>query len=136
MSAVTANDVINRAGRRLKILAGEEAFSGAEATDNLQLLNDMMQGFGPRGIQYSHTDLTADQTVNVPDELVRSLILVFALELAMDYGEAIDPGTAAAIADAENQLRAYYYSVPPAPADRGLIRRVNNIGPFNITRGF
>lgn len=134
--STTANDLITRAGRRLKILAGEEAFTGAEASDNLQLLNDMMAGFGPRGIQYAHTTLASADTVNVPDELIRSLTLVFAKELAMDYGVSIDPGTAAEIADAENQLRAYYYSVPVHAADRGLIRRINNVGPFNISRGY
>src|SRR5690242_21349804 len=50
---------------------------------SLQLLNDMMHGFNGKGIQYAHVDLTASDTVNVPDELIRPLILVFCKELAM-----------------------------------------------------
>ena len=57
----TANDIINRAGRRTKILEGEEAFAAAEAVDALQLLNDMMHGFGPRGIDYAHTTPAATE---------------------------------------------------------------------------
>lgn len=136
MSTATANDIINRAGRRLKILAGEEAFSAAEMTDNLRMFNDMLVNFPARGIQYSHTDLGQTDTVNVPDQYQRALILVFSKELAMDYGVQIDPVSMDAINDSENQLRAYYLSVQPAVADRGLIRRTNNVGYFNITRGF
>jgi hypothetical protein len=136
MSTATANDIINRAGRRLNILAGEEEWTGAEAADNLQLLNDMMHGFNGKGIQYAHVDLAAADTVNMPDELIRPLILVFCKELAIDYGEQIDPMTMGEITDAENQLKNYYLSIPPSATDRGLIRRVNNIGPFSITRGY
>lgn len=134
MASATANDVINRAGRRSKILAGEEAFAAAEGADALQLLNDMMHGFGPRGIHYAHVDLTGPQTVNVPDEQIRNLVLLFVRELALDYGKPIDPDLKVEIIRAEQEMQAAYYTVPPAPVDRALIRRTVGY-PFNIERG-
>ena len=72
----TANDIISRAAKRINVLAGEEALGAAEAVDALQSLNDMLFGFGPKGIQYVHTTLTATDTVNFPDEQLRNVMLM------------------------------------------------------------
>lgn len=128
----TANDIIARAGRRVKILAGEEAFNGAEGTDALQLLNDMMTGFGPRGIGYVHTTLAASDTVNLPDEQLRNLVLMMARELAIDWGVAIDPALATEIMRAEQELQAAFLVLNPAVPDRALRRR--RPGHYDFTR--
>lgn len=119
----TANDIINRAGRRAKILAGEEAFSAAEASDALQLLNDMMAALGPRGVYYVHAPLTATAAVNMPDEQIRNLILLFAEELMVDYGVAADPVMASLISGALSELQAAYWMQPPADTDPMLRQR-------------
>lgn len=129
----TANDIITRAARRVSILAASEVFDAADATDALQLLNDMMFGFGPRGIHYAHVKLAAADTVNIPDEQVRNLVLLFAQELALDFGRTIDPGLMNEINRAEQQLQAAYYSVPPVKPTRSLLP--NRMGFFDITRG-
>ena len=128
----TANDVISRAGRRALILAGEEVFTAAELSDALQLLNDMLHNFGPRGISYAHTTLAASDTVNVPDELLRPLVLLFTEELLMDFGGPIDPLLAVAIADAKNELQAGYHLDEGAVTDPLLRPRL--VGAFDITR--
>lgn len=126
----TALDILNRAGRRSGILAAEEAYSSAEITDYLQLLNDMMHGFGPRGISYAHTTLAQGDTVNMPDELLRSLVILTAEELLIDNSMPISPVMAALITDAKNELQAAYEVVPPAntePYLRPLPSRRYNI---------
>lgn len=113
----TASDIITRAARRLQIIAGEEAMTAAEQVDALQLFNDMLHGFGPRGIYYTHTTLAASDTVNMPDELLRALTLVFAQELALDFGRPIGAALAMEIAEARNALQAAYWVQPPADTD-------------------
>lgn len=134
MASATANDVITRALRRIKVLAGEEAATGAEGADALTALNAMLHGFGPRGIGYAHSDLAATDTLNVPDEQVRNVTLLLARDLAMDYGYPLDPDMKIEILRAEQELQAAYTVVPPASTDRGILRRRTGY-PFNIVRG-
>lgn len=127
----TANDVINDAARRLGILAGEEALTSAEAADALTRLNDMMHGFGPAGIAYAHTTLTANSTVNMPDELIGSLKWMMADTLVDDYGVQLTERQMGQIADAKNQLQAAYHVQPPAGTEPILRPRL--WGTYDIT---
>lgn len=128
----SANDIITRAGRRAQTLAGEEAFTAAEGVDALQLLNDMMHGFGPRGIAYAHTTLLLTDTVNMPDEQIRNLILMMAAELLIDFGLAVTPALDSQITNAKNELQAAYYVSAQAQSDPML--RPRWPGRFDVTR--
>ncbi len=130
----TANDLIVRAARRLGILAESEALSADAGVDALTQLNDMMHGFGPRGIHYAHVTLAAADTVNVPDELIRSVMLLLCQEMADDYEVPISEQLASAILDARQSLIAAYYTIPRAVGDRALQRRTLAY-PFNIRTG-
>lgn len=131
MSA-TALDIINRAGKRAKILADEAAFTASEAVDALQLMNDMMQGFGPMGISYAHTTLAATDTVNMPDEQLRNLVLMLTKELAVDFQMPLSPELLLMIEGAKGELQAAYYMARPAITDPLLRARWS---PFVISRG-
>lgn len=113
----TAREIILRAGRRLKIVAGEETMTAAEMTDALQLLNDMMHGFGPLGIHYAHTTLALADTVNVADEQLRNLVLLLCKEMAMDFGSPLGELLAGQVIEATNALQAAYWVQPPADTD-------------------
>lgn len=130
----TANDIINRAASRVNMLAGGEALSATDAANLLQLLNDMMAGFGPMGIRYVHTaTLTATATVNMPDEQIRNLILMFCSEVADEFGLAISAKLAEAINQAKLELQAAYLHINPAVPDRAL--RVRRPGFYDFARG-
>lgn len=129
----TALDVISRGGRRAQILAGEEAFTGAEGADNLVLLNAMMFGLGPRGIHYAHVALGATETVNMPDEQIDNLVTLFTQKLCAEYGVAITPTMQTEFNRATNELQAAYYVVPLAQVNRGLLP--NRYGFFDVFRG-
>lgn len=132
MSA-TAQQIIERALRRIAVLAAEEAQTNAELVDNLQVMNDMMAGFGPLGIYYVHTTLAAGDTVNVPDEQVRNVMLLLCWELADNYDMPITPALNSSIANAKNALQAYYHVSRPGLTDPLL--RQHQWGRFDITRG-
>jgi hypothetical protein len=132
--ASTANEIINRAARRIGILAESEALSASAAVDALSQLNEMLHGFGPRGIHYAHTTLAAADTLNVPDEQTRNVMLMLCQELAADYGVEITPVLAGEILDARQSLTAYYYTIPRAVGDRALQSRTTGYG-FRITTG-
>lgn len=134
MATQTANQILTRAMRRLKVIAGEEAMTSAELADGLVTMNGAMHGFGPRGIHYPHVDLTSNDTVNMPDEQIDSLVWLIAEALAPEYGYTFTPPEAVAIVRATQQLQAAYKSIPPMAAPRGLLR--NTVGAyFSMERG-
>lgn len=128
----TARNIIMRAARRLGIVAGEEPLSAADLNDGLQLLNDMMHGFGPAGIKYAHTSLALGDAVNMPDEQLRNLVLMMCKELAMDFGVSPNPVLAGEIVAATLALQAYYWVQPPADSEPMLTW--NGGGGFDIRR--
>ena len=119
----TAGDIINRAARRIGFLANEETLTATEMANALQALNDMLFAFGPMGIRYVHTTLLQTDTLNVPDEQVRNVMLMFCKDLADDYTLALSPSLLADILNAKQELQAAYLVINPAVPDRGLRRR-------------
>lgn len=130
MATVTANDVINRAARRINVLAGEEVLSSAEANDALTLLNEMMGGWGPKGIHYVHKDLLATDTVNVPDEQVGNLVWAFAELLATEYDAVLNPTEMEMVRNAKLELQAAYPADLRAVVDKGIRRRLPGFYDF------
>lgn len=119
----TANDIITRAGKRAGVLPDEAEFTASEAVDALQALNDLMHGFGPMGIYYAHRTLEATDTVNMPDEQLRNLVLMLVKELALDFGTTVGPELVAEIERARDQLQAAYFMQRPGLVDSALIPR-------------
>ena len=129
----TASDIINRAASRTNILAANEPLSATDANACLQLMNDMMAGFMPMGIQYVHSTLALTTVVNVPDEQIRNLILMLASEIADNFGITLGQKMAGDIAQAKMQLQAAFLQINPAVPDRAL--RVRRPGFYDFARG-
>src|SRR6185369_2887285 len=104
----TARDIINRAARRINVLAAEEALSFAEMADALQIFNDMLVAFGPMGIGYVHATLALTDTVNFPDEQLRNVMLMLANELADDFGVTLGQKIVSDIDQAKLELQAAF----------------------------
>lgn len=130
----TANDIINRSMRRIGVLADEEALSAGAMTNALAAFNDMLHGFGPMGIQYAHVTLTATDTVNVPDEQLRNVMILFCKDQADEYQMPISQSLASDINRALLELQAAYLVINPAVPDRAL--RSRRTGNFDFVRGF
>lgn len=128
----TANDVLTKAFRRIKVLAGEETLDSADAVDGLSTMNDLMFGFGPKGVSYVHSALIGTTVVNVPDEQIANLVWLVAESIAPDYGYAFTPGEQAKIISAWNEMQAAYHLQPEAVPEPMLRRR--RFGGRDITR--
>lgn len=134
MASQSANQILTRAMRRIKVLAGEEAMDAATLADGLVTMNGVMHGFGPRGVHYAHVDLASTDTVNMPDELIDSLVWMIAEALAPEYGYAFTPTEMPLVMRALQMLQAGYKYTAPAPAPRGLLRNLTG-RYFSIERG-
>lgn len=119
----TARDVLTKAFRRMKILAGSEPLSADDAVDGLSTMNDLMAGFGPKGVAYVHSTLTLTTVVNVPDEQIANLVWLVAESLAPDYGYEFTPGEQAKIVSAWNEMQAAYHLQPEATPEPMLRHR-------------
>lgn len=123
MATATAQQIIERAARRINVLAAQEAMTADEMTDALQILNDLLFSFPAKGIQYVHVVLAQTDTVNVPDGQVRNIILMLCDDLADDFGTPITPDLREDIRQARLELQAAYLVIDPAVPDRALRRR-------------
>ncbi len=123
MASATAEQVINRAFRRINVLAAQEALNANEMTDALETLNDMMFNFTARGIQYVHVQLAQSDTVNVPDEQVRNVVNLLCDDLADDYGVNITPDLREDIRNAKLELQNCYMVINPAVPDKAIRSR-------------
>jgi hypothetical protein len=134
MATRTARQVLTDAFHRMGFISEDEGLTAEQTDRALYVLNDMMNGFEAEGIQYTHTDLGLDDTVNVPDSLVRSTTWMLVDELANEYGKALTDRQQSEVADAKHNLQAYYTPAPMAQLDEGIAnRRRATYG--NITRG-
>ncbi len=123
MASATAEQVINRAFRRINVLAAQEAVNANEMTDALETLNDMMFNFTAKGIQYVHVQLAQGDTVNVPDEQVRNVVNLLCDDLADDYGVNITPDLREDIRNSKLELQNCYMVINPAVPDKAIRSR-------------
>lgn len=134
MATRTAREVITDAFRRIGFISEDEGLSAEQTDRALYVMNDMMNGFNAEGIEYVHTDLTLDDTVNVPDDLVRSVMWMLASEIADEYGKVLTERQQMQVERARNSLQSYYFKVQPAQLDDGL-RPSWPPGYWDINRG-
>lgn len=133
MATRTARQVITDAFHRMAFISEDEGLTAEQIDRALYVLNDMMNGWEAEGIQYTHTDLGLDDTVNVPDALVRSTGLMLIDELADEYGKVLTDRQEADVMDARHALQAYFTPAPMAQTDEGVLNR-RTVTYGNITR--
>lgn len=134
MATRTARELITDAFRRMGFISEDEGLDAEQTTTALSIMNDMMNGWNAEGIEYVHADLGLDDTVNVPDELVRSTMWMLADDLADQYGKVLTERQQTQVDRARSALQSYYYKVQPAQLDEGL-RPNFPPGYFDIQRG-
>lgn len=134
MASTTARSLLERAFRRVGILAEEESMSASQGSYGLTMLNDMLHGFESEGIHYAHTDLASlDTTLNVPDGQIRNAMLMTVRELASEYGSELSAEDRDQIHKAKMALQAFYY-VPIKSAPE-MALRPRQFGRFSFDRG-
>ena len=119
--AINARDLITRSLKKLNIVARGEVATAEEAADGLTTLNEMLHAWETDGIHIGHTDLTLDSEVELPDNHIRGVRLLLAMDLASEYEKVVDQVTIAQADRAKRQLVAEYMVVPDTRFDRTLL---------------
>lgn len=135
--AITARELIQRSMLRANIIARGETPTDEEADDALKSLNEMLHAWETDGIHIGHTDLGLDDPLQLPDNHIRGVRLLLALELIDEYDKPLPPLLAGQADRAKRQILAEYIVVPDAKLDQTLLdfdanRRQRR---FDITEG-
>ncbi len=119
--AITARDLIQRAMLRANLVSRGETPTAEESDDGLKSLNEMMHAWETDGIHIGHTDLTLDDTIQLPESQIRATRLLLAMELLDEYEKPLPPLLAGQADRAKRQLLAEYITVPDAKLDQSLV---------------
>lgn len=116
-ASLTARNVINRALRRIEVIAAGEEPSAEEARDALAELNMMMASFRREGIGYDHTTLALSDLMNMDDGLSMYVSNMLTERLAGEYGRQMTPRQQIEADEAKRALQAAYWVTATAALD-------------------
>lgn len=117
VSGMTARNVINRALRRIEVIAAGEEPSAEEARDALAELNMMMVSFPREGIAYEHTALALSDLMDMDDGLSMYVSNMLTERLAGEYGRQLTPRQQLEADEAKRALQAAYWTASTAALD-------------------
>lgn len=118
----TARDMVKRAMRARKVLSGGEEPTADELADGLDALNAMLFTWPiTEGVHLQHVELSAGDTLDVPDDHIQTIALSLAERLT-DYGGQMDPMDVVAADQGRTALRAMYFTVRDLSFEAPLYR--------------
>lgn len=123
----TARDIITRALRARKVLAGGEDATAEELSDGLAHLNEMLAFWATDGINLNHVTLAAGDTLDVPDDHIQTIRLSLA-ERMTEFGGGLSAEDAIAADKGRSLLRAAYFTIADVSLESPLYR-------LNLARG-
>lgn len=102
----TALDLANRSLKLILVEAADSPLEPDEYQDYYDALNDFMADLEARGIRLGFTPVTgpADE-ITVPAGAIRGIVANMAMEVAPDYGSAINPSLALQASEGMRALR-------------------------------
>jgi hypothetical protein len=124
-STLTAQDIIYRAARILKVAALDETPSAAVSAEMLTLLNGMLNNWSAKGLStYTHTTLTLSSTMATDNALDLGLPYLLAVMAANDFEAIVTPDMAAIANECANDARKLYvpWATTTLDIDTGLKR--------------
>lgn len=83
--ATSVRDIVQRAYRKIGVLAIDDNLTGDDAQHGVNLFNDMLHAWETRGVDVSHSDLTIDEPFPLADKYREGTIYLLAERLAPDY---------------------------------------------------
>ncbi|MGI9492768.1 MAG: hypothetical protein ACR2QF_10255 [Geminicoccaceae bacterium] len=121
--ATTARQVCKSALR--KILAETDAVepTAAELADVLESFNDMMHALMVMGARIGHQTLALDDNVNLDEGHIKGVKAMLAVEIAPEFGAAVDPQVAFAASEGRKALQSDTQLAVPTQLDSALLRR-------------
>ena len=115
----TARDIVERAFRKIGVVASDEPMTADQAENGINALNMMMNGFVLDGIDVGHTDLTLGDTFTMQPEFEEGCVYLLAERLSPDYAAPANFSTSRF----RQRLSAAYLIIPDVKFDRTLSRR-------------
>lgn len=111
----TARDIVERALRKIGVVASDEAMTPDQAANGVDALNMMMHGWVMDGIDIAHTDLDAADEVPLQPQFIEGCVYLLAERLAPDFSmQGFD------VRAFKRRLSAAYLIIPDARIDTGL----------------
>lgn len=114
----TARDIVERAFRKLGIVASDEAMTADQADNGINALNDMMHGWLLDGIDIGHADLELADVFTLEPQFVEGCIYLLAERLSPDYSTPANFSTS----QFKQRLSAAFLIIPDSKFDRTLTR--------------
>ena len=114
----TARDIIERAFRKIGVVASDEAMTADQAQNGLDALNMMMHGWMLDGIDIGHIDLQSADVFPMEPQFEEGCVYLLAERLSPDYSPANF-----STSEFKKRLSAAYLIIPDAKFDRTLTRR-------------
>jgi len=114
----TARDIVERAFRKIGVVATDEAMSAEQGAVGIDALNMMMQAWVLDGIDVGHADLTLSEEFTLEPPFHEGCVYMLAERLAPDFSaQGFDAGAF------KRRLSAAYLIIPHAVFDVALTRR-------------
>lgn len=111
----TVRDIVERAYRKIGVLAHDEDLDGGDAEVGIDAFNDMLHGWEARSVALSYSDVTLEDDFPLADKYREGTVYLLAERLAPDYSRPVS-------FDADDWFRCiqadyaqeYLLTVPPA----------------------
>lgn len=113
----TARDIVERAYRKIGVVASDEAMTADQAQNGMDTLNMMMHGWMLDGIDVAHVDMDLADQFTLPPEFQEGTVYLLANRIAPDQSR--NPVEERRF---RNRLSAAYMIVPAIAAPSALRR--------------
>ena len=124
----TARNLITKSLRLIRVIADEETPTSSQATDGLDVFNDMMHGLKAHGADVGWQSLSLDDEVPLPPEHIRSVRYLLAVDLAPEYSTQVTPEVAIGAEEGMRTMQSAYRRIGKLRPDEGLENRITRHG--------
>lgn len=124
----TVSDIIDRALRKITVIAHDDPATAEDAANALEALNGMLAEWKLRGVDISHADLALTDAFPLGNEYRDGVVYMLGARLSPDY--SLPP-----FFDADDFFRVIqtaYYVPQEAEMDDAILRA--SAGPWSVYR--
>ena len=121
----TARDIVQRAFRKIGVVASDEPMTADQADSGLDALNMMMHALQLDGIDVAWTDAELSDQFQMEPAFHEGLVYMLASRLAPDFSQP-----SFNVSEFKRGLAAAYLIIPDMKIDRTLTRRWRYGRPF------
>ena len=114
----TARDIVERAFRKIGVVASDEPMTADQAQNGIDALNMMMHGWMLDGIDVGHVDLQLADVFSMEPQFQEGCVYLLAERLSPDYSAPAQFNPS----EFKKRLSAAFLIIPDSKLDRTLQR--------------